>query len=1001
MTGISNAISTGSGTIGTELESALEALSALIDGELYTDIATRIMYATDASAYRELPVAVARPMHERDIIELVNFAPKHQLTLIPRAAGTSLAGQVVGGGIVVDISRHMTQILETDVANRLVRVQPGVVLDEMNKSLSEHGLFFSPETSTSNRCMIGGMIGNNSSGLHSLVYGTTREHLHSVKMVLSDGSVATFGDLDREGFEARCMQKDFEGRIYRNIRDILVDETNIASINAEYPDRDVVRRNTGYALDELAFTSWFSKDSSAHEKFSFCRLIAGSEGTLGFITEATLKLDPVPPPEKALVPVHVNSVMEAIRGNLIALKHKPSAVELMDNTILELTRENLTQQKNRFFVKGKPGAILIVEFTSDSVAGLETAARAMEKEMRQAGIGDHFPFITGDNIPMVWALRKAGLGVLSKMKGDAKPVSVIEDTSVVPSKLENYITEFNQILEAHHLECVYHAHISVGELHLRPVLNLKDRDDVELFHIIAEETARLVKKYGGSLSGEHGDGRLRGEFIPMMIGKRNFELLCQLKDAWDPNGIFNRGKIIDSPPMNSSLRYTPGEETVQPETILDFSSEGGIMRHIEQCNGSGDCRKTEITGGTMCPSYMATREEFATTRARANILREFMSQKGRNSHYDHQEIYDILDLCLSCKACKSECPSSVDMAKLKSEFLQHWYDAHGIPFRTRLIAYITSINRMGMLMPGLFNFFVKNPVSSRLIKRVAGFAPERSIPVLGKMTLRRWIKKNLQGLNDKLPEDAPEVTYFIDEFTNYNDTHTGIITIRLLHKLGVRIFVYDAGLSARTFLSKGLLRTAQKHARKNVAVFRGLVHEERPLVGTEPSAILAFRDEYPDLVGSDLRPEARKIAEHALLLEEYIIRLQDKGHIDPGLFTRDQQTIILHGHCQQKAVASTAPTIRMLSIPENYRVSEIPSGCCGMAGSFGYEKEHYNLSMKVGELVLFPAVRKAGKGTVIAIPGTSCRHQVRDGTGVEGLHPAEILYNALNNSDND
>jgi FAD/FMN-containing dehydrogenase/Fe-S oxidoreductase len=966
-----------------------------IDGDLFSDRSTRLMYATDASAYKELPLAVARPKHEADIIALVHFANKNKLTLIPRAAGTSLAGQVVGRGLVVDISRYMNRVLNLNESEGWVEVEPGVIPDELNKELKSTGLFFSPETSTSNRCMIGGMIGNNSSGLHSLVYGTTREHLLSVRMVLSDGSIAEFGELDEDKFNEKCTLNSLEGSIYRNIRDILKKPENLATIKAEFPDPDVIRRNTGYALDELASTSFFDSNSARHSTFNFCRLIAGSEGTLGFVTAARLHLDPLPPSEKALIPVHVDSVMDAIKGNLIALRHHPAAVELMDRTIVDLTAGNITQRKNRFFVEGSPGAILIIEFVADTMDEIYSYAAAMEKDFRAAGIGYHFPVITGTDISRVWNLRKAGLGVLSKMKGDAKPVSVIEDTSVVPSKLESYITEFNLLLERYKLDCVYHAHISVGELHLRPILNLKKKKDVELFYSIALETALLVKKYRGSLSGEHGDGRLRGEFIPLMIGERNFKLLRDVKEAWDPQGIFNNEKIIDTPPMNTFLRYKPGQSASQPDTIFDFGSDGGILRHIEQCNGSGDCRKTEITGGTMCPSYMASREEWTTTRARANVLREFIGKAGKKSAYDHQEVYDILDLCLSCKACKSECPSSVDMAKLKSEFLQHWYDVHGIPLRTRLIAYISSINHLGALFPGIFNFFVSNRVTSRIMKHCLGFAEKRSIPKLGRVTLNRWIKRHLNELNSRLPAIAPEVTYFVDEFTNYNEPVIGIKTIRLLNSLGVRVYVYKGAWSGRTFLSKGLLRTAQKIAVENVSLFRGLVHEERPLVGTEPSAILSFRDEYPDLVGEFLKQDATDLAKNALMIEEYIAGLMDKNMIDNTLFTKEHKTIKLHGHCQQKAVAGTSETLRILSIPDNYVVTEIPSGCCGMAGSFGFEKEHYDLSMKVGELVLFPHVRKAAAEEIIAVPGTSCRHQIVDGTGIMGKHPIEILYDAL------
>ncbi len=981
--------------ISDKLQFELESLEHSMEGDLSSDYSSRLMYATDASAYRELPLAVCRPKNEADIIKLVRFAGKNKITLIPRAAGTSLAGQVVGRGLVVDISRYMTRVIQLNEDEGWVEVEPGVIPDELNKHLKPSGLFFSPETSTSNRCMIGGMIGNNSSGLHSLVYGTTREHLLSVRMVLSDGSVAEFGELNEQGFNEKCKLDSLEGKLYRNIREIMQNKENLAAIEAEFPDPGVVRRNTGYALDELASTSFFTGKDARHPTFNFCRLIAGSEGTLGIITAARLHLDPLPPEEKALVPVHVDSVIEAIRGNLIALKHAPSAVELMDRTILDLTADNILQRKNRFFVEGSPGAILIVEFAGDTMDEIHQTAAAMEQDFRSAGIGYHFPLITGPDIPRVWSLRKAGLGVLSKMKGDAKPVSVIEDTSVLPSKLERYISEFNQLLELYNLECVYHAHISVGELHLRPVLNLKDEKDVGLFHTIARETALLVKKYGGSLSGEHGDGRLRGEFIPLMIGKRNFELLRIIKQTWDPNGVFNNEKIIDTPPMNTFLRFEPGQALPEPETIFNFSSDGGILRHIEQCNGSGDCRKTELTGGTMCPSYMATKEERTTTRARANILREFIGKNGKHNRFDHKEVYDILDLCLSCKACKSECPSSVDMAKLKSEFLQHWYDAHGIPLRARLIAYIPTINRAGSVCPGIFNFFIKNRFTSGIIKRLLGFAAPRSVPELSIITVRRWVKKHLGELNNTLPASAPEVTYYVDEFTNYNDAHIGIKTIQLLNRLGVRVFTSNGAWSGRTYMSKGLLRTARKLAVKNVTLFRGLVNEERPLIGTEPSAILSFRDEYPDLVGDFLRADTVELSKNALMIEEYVARLLDKGLVDNALFTKDKKSVRLHGHCQQKAVAGTSETIRMLSIPENYTITEIPSGCCGMAGSFGYEKEHYDLSMKVGELVLFPEVRRSPEDTIIAVPGTSCRHQILDGTGIKGLHPVEVLYNAL------
>jgi len=976
-------------------KSKLLELQARLDGDLFTDKVRLIMYSTDASDYRERPLAVVYPRHENDIRELVRFSGETGISLIPRTAGTSLAGQVVGNGIVVDMSQHMNQILEVNEEELWVRVQPGVVLDELNIALKSTELFFSPETSTSNRSMIGGMIGNNSCGLHSIVHGTTRDHTLSVKAVLSDASVAEFGSMNQKELTQKLSQDNLEGSIYKGISDILNDPANQKEIEEQFPDPKVVRRNTGYALDELLNSPQFIGKRAKYSDFNLCRLLAGSEGTLLFMTEAKLNLIPLPPPHKALIPIHFESVIEAIKGNLVALRHKPSAVELMDKTILDCTKENLTQRKNRFFIEGDPGAVLIVELIHEDEPGLQKRIAAMEKDMRDSGLGYHYPVVYGKDISRVWALRKAGLGVLANIPGEGRPVSVIEDTSVNVEVLEDYITDFNKILDGFGLKCVYHAHISVGELHLRPILNLKDPKDVQLFHDIALETARLVKKYRGSLSGEHGDGRLRGEFIQLMVGEKNFQLIRQVKKIFDPEGLFNARKITDTPPMNTFLRYDPGHVSPEFDTWFDFSSEGGFMKLIEKCNGSGDCRKTEITGGTMCPSYMASRDEYTTTRARANILRELLSTPGLKEPFNQPEIYQILDLCLSCKACKSECPSSVDMAKLKAEFMQHWYKHHRVPVRTLLIANISKIDRLGMLAPWLFNAVATNRLLGPILKGMLGFAKDRSIPTLGRISLRRWATRHLEALNQSLPEDARKVVLYVDEFTNYNDTTLGITAIRLLNRLRIRVIIVKHPECARTFISKGLLKKARQIARKNVAVLAPLISEELPLLGIEPSAILGFRDEFPELVGKDMSQQAKELANHCFTMEEYLVDVFEKGEIDKSLFTRESRKLKLHGHCQQKSIASTIPSIRLLSIPENYQVSEIPSGCCGMAGSFGYEKEHFDLSMKVGELVLFPAVREAKEDILIAAPGTSCRHQIYDGTRKQALHPVEILYNTL------
>lgn len=961
-----------------------------IDGDVYTDKTMLLLYSTDASAYKEKPLAVIRPKNKEDIRKVIVFCNENKISLIPRTAGTSLAGQVVGNGIVVDVSKYLTRILDFNREEQWIRVEPGVVLDELNLYLKPEGLFFAPETSTSNRCMMAGMLGNNSCGAHSLLYGSTREHTLEVETFLSNGSEVTFGKLGIEEFEKKSKSDNLEGKIYKKLKEILDDPVNREEIEREYPNPKLNRRNTGYALDLLMKSQPFVEEGPA---FNMSKLLAGSEGTLAFTTAIKLNLVPLPPPNKALVCVHFDTLESSFKGNLVMLKYKPGAVEMMDRVILELTRENIEQEKNRFFVKGSPAAILVAEFARDSQEEIDEIVSKMVAELREEGLGYHFPVVAGADIQKVWNLRKAGLGILSNMKGDAKPVPVIEDTAVDVNELPEYMEDFKQILERYGKEGVYYAHIGGGELHLRPILNLKDKKDVELFHTIAEDTARLVKKYKGSLSGEHGDGRLRGEFIPLMIGEKNYQLLKEVKEVWDPDYIFNPGKIVDTPKMNTQLRYDPEVQTPEFDTIFDFSDTNGFIRAAEKCNGSGDCRKSEIIGGTMCPSYMATRDEKNTTRARANILRELLTLPQNKNPFNQIEIYDVLDLCLSCKGCKSECPSNVDMTKLKAEFLQHYYDANGIPMRARLIAYISHINKLGSLVPFIFNAVVKNPFLSGIMKKMIGFARERSIPVLGKKTVRKWALQNLAQLN---PNGAiGSVSLFLDEFTNYNDPQVGEKAIKLLTKLGYKVSIPKHSLSGRTFLSKGLLRSAKKIAIKNVELLSKKVSDDSPLIGLEPSAILGFRDEYPVLVGEALKEKAEKLAAQSFMIEEFLAAEIQKGKINKALFSDEKQHVKLHGHCQQKAIASTGSTKFVLSYPKNYTVDEIPSGCCGMAGSFGYEKEHYELSMKVGELVLFPEVRKAENEMIISAPGTSCRHQIKDGTGRDAKHPVEILYEAL------
>lgn len=968
------------------MKSRLDQLSKQLEGEFYQDNTMRTLYATDASAYREMPLAVAIPKTVEDLKKLINFARENNTSLIPRTAGTSLAGQVVGNGIVVDVSRYFTSILDFNPEEKWIRVQPGVIRDELNIFLRDHKLFFGPETSTANRAMIGGMVGNNSCGSNSIVYKSTREHLLEVKALLSDGSEAVFSSLSIDEFHAKCELKNLEGEIFRTIRSILGNHINQEEIRKEFPKKSVERRNTGYAIDLLLETAPFTFGGP---DFNFCSLIAGSEGTLAFITEIKLKVDPLPPAEAGLLCVHFNTIDEALRANLIALEYKPAASELIDHYILECTRDNIEQAKNRFFVQGDPGAILVIEYARETRDEVTQIASEVERRMREAGLGYHFPLLFGADTKRIWTLRKAGLGLLGNLPGDDKAVPVIEDTAVDVHDLPAYIRDFNEILKKHGLYSVHYAHAGSGEIHLRPILNLKTEEGNRLFRVIAEEIATLVKRYNGSLSGEHGDGRLRGEFIRQMIGDKNYQLLKQVKNSWDPQNIFNPNKIVDTPPMNTMLRYTPGQKSREFKTVFRFHNQN-ILQHAEQCNGSGDCRKTHLSGGTMCPSYMATRNEKDTTRARANMLREMLTHSSKSNPFDHEEIKEVMDLCLSCKGCKSECPSNVDMAKLKAEFLQHYYDAHGVPFRSRLIGNFTNSSKLASIAPGVYNFLVTNSFTADLIKKISGFHVNRSLPTLHSFTLKKWYKKNRKRLRGQ-----KKVYLFCDEFTNYNDTETGIKAIELLFRLGYDVIIPDHIESGRSWLSKGLIRKGKEIADRNISMLKDLVTEEAPLLGIEPSSILTFRDEYIDLATDEV--SARKLAANVFLIDEFLSKEFEKGNIGHEFFTKEKKKIMLHGHCQQKALTSLSHTVKMLSLPENYKIEVIPSGCCGMAGSFGYEEEHYEISMKIGELVLLPAVRSSQEGTLIAAPGTSCRHQIKDGTGKKALHPVEILYDALMN----
>ncbi|WP_028890772.1 FAD-binding and (Fe-S)-binding domain-containing protein [Tenacibaculum sp. 47A_GOM-205m] len=963
----------------------LQVLEKSLTGELFFDDLHKNIYATDASVYRKIPLAVAYPKNTKDIQLLIDFATKNNITLIPRTAGTSLAGQCVGDGIVVDVSKHFTNVLAFDEINKTITVEPGIIRDDLNRFLKPFGLFFGPNTSTSNRCMIGGMVGNNSSGSTSIRYGVTRDKVIAIKGLLSDGSEVTFSEITSAEFNQKKIENSLEGNIYRAIYTELVSEATQQEIKKEFPKESIHRRNTGYAVDEFLSSDMFGGNEPTINPAKF---LSGSEGTLVFSTAITIQLDDLPPTQSIMVCPHFTSINESLKATVTAMNHKLYACELMDKVILDCTKNNREQAKNRFFLQGDPEAVLMLEVSADTIEEAEVLANKLIEDLKTNNFGYHYPKVYGNDIAKVHELRKAGLGLLGNIVGDMKAVACIEDTAVALEDLPEYIEEFTQIMDKYQQNAVYYAHAGAGELHLRPILNLKKSADVTLFRKITTETAELVKKYQGSFSGEHGDGIVRAEFIPLMIGDKNYQLLRRIKKAFDPNNVFNKGKITDAFPMDQSLRYEIDRNEPVIETIQDFSDSEGILKLAEKCNGSGDCRKSPEAGGTLCPSYRATRNEKETTRARANTLREVLTNNAAKNKFDSKELKEILDLCLSCKACASECPSNVDIASMKAEFLYQYQETNGYSFRSKLFANNAKYNKLGSKFPALTNFFT----NTTLAKKVMGVATERSVPKLAKQTFENWIHSKNVTLN-RAQKALKKIYLFNDEFTNYYDAEIGKDAVIVLEKLGYEVMTVNHEESGRSYISKGFLKEAKEIANKNVTIFKNLISEETPLIGLEPSAILTFRDEYIRL--ADDKTSAEQIAKNVFTIEEFLAAENTKGNIDTNVFTKEIKTLKIHGHCHQKALSSTHASFSILNIPENYKVTIMNTGCCGMAGSFGYEKEHYKVSMQVGEDTLFPKVRNCSNDTEIVAAGTSCRHQIYDGTKRIAKHPVTILREAL------
>ncbi len=944
-------------------------LRRVVEGEVRFDKMTRLLYATDASMYQMEPIGVVIPRHAGDVQAAFEVANRQNVPILPRGGGTSLNGQTVNRAIVLDFSPHMNRVLEVNEAEGWARVEPGLVQDELNAHVRPLGLLFGPDTSTSNRATLGGMIGNNSGGAHSIAYGLTVEHVIELMGLLADGSRVVFGEVTPEVFRQKMQAAGLEGQIYREVARIK--EQYADEIRARYPKH--WRRVCGYNLDELL------KD----RPLNMARLVVGSEGTLLTVVEAKVRL--VPRPKKtALDVVHYRDIQEALESSQAILETGPYAVELTDKMILDLARGNIEQSQRMGFVQGDPAAILIVEYAGESDAEVKAKVEALEarRARDRFGYASHLAYDPAEQ-QSIWKLRKAGLGLLLGTKGDSKPIAFIEDTAVDPKDLPEFVPRFREIMAKHGARGAYYGHCSVGCLHIRPLINLKTERGLEQVRAIAGEIFDLVLEYGGAISSEHGDGRSRSPFLERVFGPRLFQAFREFKHAFDPKNLMNPGNLVDSPGLTEHLRSGPDYKTWEPATLLDFSGQGGFAAAVEMCNGVGVCRKK--LEGTMCPSYMATRDEEHSTRGRANALRAVLSGQVPASEFTGRRLYEVMDLCLECKACKAECPSNVDMAKLKYEFLAHYYRANGLPLRNRLFGRIETLNRLGSRLAPLSNWVAGSRLNRWLMERLAGIDRRRPLPPFARETFTEWFNHR------QAPPAGTrgEVVLFHDTFVTYNAPQIGKAAVQLLERAGYAVRLVDKKCCGRPLISKGMLTEAKAHAAWNVERLLPSAERGVAIVGLEPSCLLTLRDEYIDLLRSDA---ARQVAKQSFLLEEFLERERRKGLSLP--FGANGRKALLHGHCHQKALVGTGSTVAALRWA-GFDVQEMDSGCCGMAGSFGFETEHYDLSVALGNRRLVPAVKAAGPDVEVVAPGISCRQQIEHLAGRRAKHPAEVLWETL------
>ncbi len=948
-----------------------------VKGEVRFDPYTRALYSTDASIYQIPPIGVVFPKDEEDVAAAMRVAREAGVPILPRGGGTSLAGQAVGHAIHIDCSRHMNRLLEVNAEARWARVQPGMVVDELNALLRPHKLKFAVDVSPSNRATLGGNVGNNSSGAHSVLYGKAIDHVLEVTALLPNGERVVAHEVDEGGYRALAAQGTLEGEIYRALRRLGAEHRD--EIDRRYPK--ILRRVGGYNLDAFV----------PGRPFNLAHMLIGSEGTLAATLEAKINLVPVPP-LVGLCILHFRDLIESLEATPAILECRPCAVELVDRMMLDLTKLAGGMARFMDFVEGNPEALLMVEFYGETQEELEGVLDRLIAHVKPRIPAYHYWRSTDPAVlSKIWKVRKAGVGILQASRGDAKAIAFVEDTAVAPARLAEYIQRFRQIIAEHGTTASFYAHASVGLLHIRPVINLKDPAEVRKMLAISEQVRDLVLEYGGAISGEHGDGLSRSCWNEKMFGPTLYKAFQEVKATFDPHGMMNPGKVVNGQAITENLRY--GEKyraALHVRTHFDFSREGGFDRAIEQCNGQGDCRKT--LEGTMCPSYMVTRDEEHSTRGRANALRAVLSGGLPPEEFTSHRMYEVMDLCLECKGCKAECPSNVDLAKLKYEFLAHYYERHGLPLRNRLFGHIARLSRIGCAVAPLANWAQGLGLGKWLLEKVAGVDRRRALPPFAAEPFDAWFARRRNGrANGRPPARHGPVVLFHDTFLTYNYPEIGRAAVRLLEAAGYEPLLVRRECCGRPMISKGMLERARANARVNVERFAPYAARGIPIVGFEPSCILTFRDEYPDLLQG---PDALKVAANSFLFDEFIVQAREAGRFE-ARFREWPRKILLHGHCHQKAAAGVEPSLAALKLIPGAAVEVVDSGCCGMAGSFGYEREHFEISMAIGARRLFPAVKAQPEDAIIAAAGVSCRAQIAQGTGRKALHPVEILAAAL------